>query len=139
MRRFNVSHTIPRLALIFRLPSGFFPAYGATVVRGGRADRENHTTRGGDEIDSRCDARDENAGRERRNARRDRRAGEKRGRSSCQIIERCAPLSFAVRCKKFRFPVRRICVFEEYVPRSSTSNEAPEDNEMSRRKEFSRG
>lgn len=54
-------------------PSDFFPACGATVVRGGGADRENHTTRGRDEIDSRCDAGDENAARERRNARQDRR------------------------------------------------------------------
>lgn len=53
-------------------------------------------------------------------------AGEKRGRSSCQVIERCAPLSFAVRCKKFRIPgvpERGICVFEEYVPRSSILDE----------------
>jgi hypothetical protein len=61
---------------------------------------KNHTTRRRDEIDSRCDAGDENAaGKEEargEEGERQRERRKKKGRSSRQVIERCAPLSFTV-------------------------------------------
>lgn len=62
----SVPSLISLSSLAYRLVFFSLPTCGGTVVRSGGADRENHTTRGRGEIDSRCDAGDENAARERR-------------------------------------------------------------------------
>lgn len=77
--------TIPRLAHL-SLPVWIFshPACGAAVVHDGGTDRENHATRRRGEIDSRCDAGDENTAQERRNARQDSRKLKERG-EGCRV------------------------------------------------------
>lgn len=74
------------VSLISRHLSGFFShsACGAAVVHDGGTDRENHATRRRGEIDSRCDAGDENTAQERRNARQDSRKLKERG-EGCRV------------------------------------------------------
>lgn len=77
--------TIPRLAHLSP-PVWIFshPACGAAVVHDDGTDRENHATRRRGEIDSRCDAGDENIAQERRNARQDSRKLKERG-EDCRV------------------------------------------------------
>lgn len=83
-RQFNVSRCHPSSrfsSLASRLIFFPLPACSTAVVRGGGTDRENHTTRRRGEIDSRCDAGDENAAGEGRNARQySKLAGRREGR-----------------------------------------------------------
>lgn len=95
----SFSPVAPRRSLSLVSPSSassfFLAVCGAAVVRGDGADRENHATRRRDEIDSRRDAGEYS--RERRSTKHDwRKRDEGGGKSSRQVIERCAPLSFAV-------------------------------------------
>lgn len=93
------SRSHPPLVWLFSRSSSAVPALFAATTAAG-TDRENHTIRRRGEIDSRCDAGDENAAgkEEARGGIKGRQRGrrKKKRRSSRRVIERCAPLSFAV-------------------------------------------